>query len=40
MGKGTVDVNWAQEHHALWLEQDARAGSRQSQTQPAATPGE
>jgi len=40
MGKGTVDVNWAQEHHALWLEQDARAGSRQSQTQPAATPGD
>jgi formate dehydrogenase subunit gamma len=40
MGKGTVDINWAQEHHALWLEQDARAGSRQSQTQPAATPGE
>jgi formate dehydrogenase subunit gamma len=40
MGKGTVDVNWAREHHALWLEQDARAGSRQSQTQPATTPGE
>jgi formate dehydrogenase subunit gamma len=25
MGSGTVDVNWAKEHHSLWLEeQDAR----------------
>lgn len=28
MGEGTVDVNWAKEHHSLWLEQEkARAGS-------------
>ena len=27
MGEGTVDVNWAREHHALWLEQpDTRVG--------------
>ena len=29
MGSGTVDVNWAKEHHRLWLdEQNARAGAR------------
>ena len=29
MGTGTVDVNWAEEHHKLWLEeQNARAGAR------------
>src|SRR5262249_61592759 len=28
MGSGTVDVNWAKEHHSLWLEQEnARAGA-------------
>ena len=27
MGKGTVDVNWAKEHHSLWLEEEkARTG--------------
>ncbi|MDH6231624.1 formate dehydrogenase subunit gamma [Mesorhizobium soli] len=25
MGKGTVDVNWAKEHHKLWLEKEAKA---------------
>jgi formate dehydrogenase subunit gamma len=41
MGEGTVDINWAKEHHALWLEQErARTGPAQSQRQPAATPGE
>jgi formate dehydrogenase subunit gamma len=29
MGSGTVDVNWAEEHHKLWLEeQNARTGAR------------
>jgi len=29
MGSGTVDVNWAAEHHSLWLEeQNARTGVR------------
>jgi formate dehydrogenase subunit gamma len=29
MGSGTVDVNWAEEHHKLWLEeQNARAGAQ------------
>jgi formate dehydrogenase subunit gamma len=39
MGQGTVDLNWAKEHHSLWLEQAARAG-RMPQTQPSATPAE
>jgi formate dehydrogenase subunit gamma len=41
MGNGTVDINWAKEHHDLWLEQEnARTGPNQSQRQPVATPGE
>ena len=41
MGEGTVDVNWAKEHHALWLEQEmARTGPNESQRQPMATPAE
>ena len=26
MGDGTVDLNWAKEHHPLWLEEEMRAG--------------
>jgi formate dehydrogenase subunit gamma len=41
MGTGEVDVNWAKEHHRLWLEQEqARTGPAQSQAQPHATPAE
>jgi formate dehydrogenase subunit gamma len=41
MGEGTVDENWAREHHALWLEQEqARTGPNESQRQPMATPAE
>ena len=41
MGEGTVDVNWAREHHSLWLEEEmARTGPNQSQRQPMATPAE
>jgi formate dehydrogenase subunit gamma len=25
MGSGTVDVNWAKEHHSLWLEEEKKA---------------
>jgi formate dehydrogenase subunit gamma len=36
MGKGTVDLKWAEEHHSLWLqEEQARVGRgelRQSAT--------
>jgi formate dehydrogenase subunit gamma len=41
MGEGTVDINWAKEHHRLWLEEEAaRVGPNRSQPQPTATPGE
>jgi formate dehydrogenase subunit gamma len=41
MGEGTVDVNWAREHHPLWLDQElARTGPNESQRQPMATPAE
>ncbi|MCC8952888.1 formate dehydrogenase subunit gamma [Bradyrhizobium sp. Pear77] len=36
MGSGEVDVNWAREHHSLWLDQQmARTGTGGSQPQPA-----
>ena len=41
MGEGTVDLNWAKEHHSLWLEEEnARAGPDELQRQPSATPAE
>ncbi len=41
MGEGTVDVNWAKEHHSLWLEDEkARTGPNQSRRQPMARPAE
>ena len=40
MGSGTVDVNWAKEHHSLWLEEEgARRRTDPSQPQPTAAPG-
>ena len=37
MGTGTVDVNWAKEHHSLWLEeQNARTGANDTRPRPAA----
>jgi formate dehydrogenase subunit gamma len=26
MGTGTVDVNWAREHHGLWLQEEIAKG--------------
>jgi formate dehydrogenase subunit gamma len=41
MGRGTVDLNWAKEHHNLWLEEEnARTGPNEAQRQPTATPAE
>jgi formate dehydrogenase subunit gamma len=41
MGSGTVDVNWAKEHHSLWVELEmARTGPNESQRQPAGSPAE
>jgi formate dehydrogenase subunit gamma len=41
MGSGTVDRNWAKEHHDLWLAQEqARTGPADRRPQPASTPAE
>ena len=32
MGEGTVDANWAKEHHSLWYEEEI-AGRRARQAQ-------
>ena len=41
MGQGTVDLNWAKEHHSLWLkEEKGRIGANESQPQPMGTPAE
>ena len=41
MGAGTVDVNWAREHHSLWLEeQNARAGADHARPRATAAPAE
>lgn len=41
MGEGHVDVNWAREHHSLWLEEEnARAGAGDARNRPAAHPAE
>lgn len=41
MGEGTVDLNWAREHHSLWLEeQSARTDSGGRHHQPSSTPAE
>jgi len=41
MGKGTVDLNWAKEHHSLWVEQERlRNDPGRMQGQPSATPAE
>jgi len=40
MWDGTVDVNWAKEHHSLWLEQEARKGHLGAPAQARAQPAE
>jgi formate dehydrogenase subunit gamma len=41
MGTGTVDLNWAKEHHSLWLEEEkARADAGAAQPKPFATAAE
>ena len=41
MGEGTVDLNWAKQHHRLWLEEEqARVGPAGLERQPSATPAE
>lgn len=41
MGTGEVDLNWAREHHSLWLdEQNGRTGPNDQRTQPATAAAE
>jgi len=41
MGSGTVDLNWAKEHHSLWLEEErARAQMDSSKPQPTIVTGQ
>ena len=35
MSTGTVDVNWAKEHHDLWLEEERQHGAGGARAQPA-----
>jgi len=35
MSNGTVDVNWAKEHHPLWYEEEQGHGASGARTQPA-----
>jgi formate dehydrogenase subunit gamma len=35
MGEGTVDINWAKEHHSLWLEKETGTTSRPASAVPA-----
>jgi formate dehydrogenase subunit gamma len=40
MGSGYVDLNWAKEHHGLWLEQEMAKGRKPIPTPPALAPAE
>ena len=37
MGSGTVDINWAKEHHSLWLEEQAARTGPNGATPQTAT---
>ena len=39
MGTGEVDVNWAKQHHSLWLEEEM-SGARRGGAAPRPTPAE
>jgi formate dehydrogenase subunit gamma len=41
MAEGTVDLNWAKEHHSLWLEKElAQSRTGAAQPQPTIVAGE
>ena len=41
MAEGTVDLNWAREHHSIWFEEQmAHPGTNENHRRPAATPAE
>jgi formate dehydrogenase subunit gamma len=35
MSDGTVDLNWAKEHHNLWVEEEMQAGAKGGAMRPA-----
>jgi formate dehydrogenase subunit gamma len=35
MGEGTVDINWAKEHHSLWVEDEMARNPKGARAQPA-----
>jgi cytochrome b subunit of formate dehydrogenase len=37
MGEGTVDLNWAKEHHRLWVEEQLARATNETRGQPTAT---
>jgi formate dehydrogenase subunit gamma len=40
MGEGTVDLNWAKEHHSLWLQEEKARGSGKISREAVARPAE
>jgi formate dehydrogenase subunit gamma len=40
MGTGEVDLNWAKEHHSLWVEEEQAKGHAPSESAPRAMPAE
>jgi len=40
MGTGEVDLNWAKEHHSLWVEEEQAKGQAPSGSTPRAVPAE
>jgi formate dehydrogenase subunit gamma len=40
MGTGEVDLNWAREHHSLWVEEEQARGQAPSASAPRAVPAE
>jgi formate dehydrogenase subunit gamma len=40
MGTGEVDLNWAREHHSLWVEEEQTKGHAPSESIPRAMPAE
>jgi formate dehydrogenase subunit gamma len=40
MGTGEVDLNWAREHHSLWVEEEQAKGHAPSGSTPRAMPAE
>jgi len=35
MGEGTVDLNWAKEHHPIWVAEEQERGTKGAMARPA-----